>query len=170
LAFAVLNEVIVKVEPDVNVPVALPSSAGAGASAKSWKDSAPAGIEVAEGNCGDQRYMLDPAESAKEPAPWTTASQNPEMLLPEVAVQVADTLDCIVETTLYASQCSAAGYVSRAVQPEGPVGEGDPPCSMYPNRMSFALLVETVQDAGELAFTTFGKFVLVSNGFAVLAP
>jgi hypothetical protein len=85
-AFVVLNDDRTKVEPDVHVPVALPSSAGAGASAKSCKESTPAGIEVAEANCGDQRYMLDPADSVNELSPWT-ASQYPEMLVPDVAVQ-----------------------------------------------------------------------------------
>jgi hypothetical protein len=50
LALAVVTPEIEKVEPDVQVPVALPSRAGAGGSAKSWNESAPAGIEVAEAN------------------------------------------------------------------------------------------------------------------------
>jgi hypothetical protein len=69
--FVVLNDVMVKVEPDVHVPVALPSSAGSGKSAKSCNERAPAGIEVeaAEENCGDQRYMLDPAASVNALSP-----------------------------------------------------------------------------------------------------
>jgi hypothetical protein len=69
LAFAVLSDAVANVEPDVHKPVVLPSSAGAGASAKSWKERAPAGIDVAEENWGDQRYMLDPAGSVNEGSP-----------------------------------------------------------------------------------------------------
>lgn len=89
--FVVVKDGMVKVEPDVQVPVALPSRAGAGASAKTCKERLPAGIEVADENCGDQRYMLDPAASVNEFSP-RTASQKPEMLGELVfgAVQVSD--------------------------------------------------------------------------------
>jgi hypothetical protein len=68
LEFVVLNEGIVKDEPDVQVPEALPSSAGEGGSANNWNDNEPDGIDVGELNWGDQRYMLEPAGSVKEPA------------------------------------------------------------------------------------------------------
>ncbi len=72
----VLTEDMVKDVPDAQVPDALPSSAGAGGSAKSWNESDPAGIEVAVLNCGDQRYMLEPAGRVNDPAPSTIASQS----------------------------------------------------------------------------------------------
>jgi hypothetical protein len=98
LAFVVENPVTETVEPEVHVPVPVPSSAGAGASAKSWNERTPAGIEVAEANCGDQRYMLDPAGSVNELSPWT-ASQYPEMLEPDVAVQPS-AAELTVEATM----------------------------------------------------------------------
>jgi hypothetical protein len=54
-------------EPLAHVPEALPSRDGSGV-AKRLRPRDPAGIDVADENCGDQRYMLAPTARVKEPA------------------------------------------------------------------------------------------------------
>jgi hypothetical protein len=59
--------VIVNDVPVVQVPDPLPSSAGAGRSAKSCRERAPAGMLADDVNCGVHRYMLELAGREKDP-------------------------------------------------------------------------------------------------------
>jgi hypothetical protein len=85
----VVSEETVKVVPVVQVPEALPSSAGAGRSAKSCRERLPAGREMPAPNGGDQRYMLEPAGRVKELLPWIIASQT----IPQYCVDVPNAQD-----------------------------------------------------------------------------
>jgi hypothetical protein len=97
-----VKEDIGKVDPDDHVPVALPSSAGGGGAAKSWRDRVPAGIVVEVANWGDHRYMLEPVVSVKDPVAWTIASQSiPHLVDPVPNAQ--DWADWAAETILYSA-------------------------------------------------------------------
>ncbi len=72
--FVVLNGEMVNDEPEAQVPEALPSRFGAGALANTCSESEPAGIDVADANCGDHRYIVAPAARVNDPAAWTIAS------------------------------------------------------------------------------------------------
>jgi hypothetical protein len=59
--------VIVNEVPVIHVPDALPSSDGAGRSANSWRERAPAWTEADDANWGVHRYMLELAVREKDP-------------------------------------------------------------------------------------------------------
>jgi hypothetical protein len=75
-ALAVVRPANGKLVPVTQVPVALPSNAGAGNAVNNCNDNAPAGMVVDVAYCGDHKYMLEPADKVKDPDAWTIASQR----------------------------------------------------------------------------------------------
>jgi hypothetical protein len=67
LVLVVENPLMPNEVPIVQVPYEFPSTEGEGRSANNWKLSVPPGIEVEVANCGDHRYMVEPADKLNEP-------------------------------------------------------------------------------------------------------